>query len=202
MDYQKMYTTLFNAITDALSQIETQNYGDAKETLISAQQKAEEMYITALQKRRAQQCRARTQSAAMLPSLAPHDSKARLRVVTTRRRFMAKPCTLHLHCAARAVIQAVSCQCRGSRGTPLAFSWGSKGAILSRERMAPLSASPARCREKRPPCEYAGNNTTQCVKTMLTGSFQAIPQTRPARAAGQYASATACCSRGKTPPPM
>ena len=39
MDYQKMYTTLFNAITDALSQIETQNYGDAKETLISAQQK-------------------------------------------------------------------------------------------------------------------------------------------------------------------
>ena len=43
MDYQKMYTTLFNAITDALSQIETQNYGDAKETLISAQQKAEEI---------------------------------------------------------------------------------------------------------------------------------------------------------------
>ncbi len=47
MDYQKMYTTLFDAITDALSQIKTQNYGDAKETLISAQQKAEEIYITA-----------------------------------------------------------------------------------------------------------------------------------------------------------
>ena len=47
MDYQKMYTTLFNAITDALSKIETQNYGDAKETLISARQKAEEIYITA-----------------------------------------------------------------------------------------------------------------------------------------------------------
>ncbi len=47
MDYQKMYTTLFNAITDALSQIETRNYGGAKETLISAQQKAEEIYITA-----------------------------------------------------------------------------------------------------------------------------------------------------------
>ena len=62
MDYQKMYTTLFNAITDALSQIETQNYGDAKETLISAQQKAEEIYITAQNEkrstptRRAQQC--------------------------------------------------------------------------------------------------------------------------------------------------
>ena len=34
--------------------------------------------------RRAQQCRARRQSAAVLPSHAPHDSKARLQPVTTR----------------------------------------------------------------------------------------------------------------------
>ena len=46
-DYQKMYSTLFNAITDALAQIENQNSSDAKSTLIAAQQKAEEMYITA-----------------------------------------------------------------------------------------------------------------------------------------------------------
>ena len=46
-NYQKMYSTLFNAITDVLAQIENQNYGDAKSTLIAAQQKAEEMYITA-----------------------------------------------------------------------------------------------------------------------------------------------------------
>ena len=46
-NYQKMYSTLFNAITAALAQIEKQNYGDAKSTLIAAQQKAEEMYITA-----------------------------------------------------------------------------------------------------------------------------------------------------------
>ena len=46
-DYLKMYLTLFNAITDALAQIEKQNYGGAKSTLIAAQQKAEEMYITA-----------------------------------------------------------------------------------------------------------------------------------------------------------
>ena len=44
-NYQKMYSTLFNAITDALAQIENQNYGDAKDILISAQQKAEEIYI-------------------------------------------------------------------------------------------------------------------------------------------------------------
>ena len=35
------------------------------------------------------------QSAVQLPSLAPHDSKARLISVTIRRRFMAKPCTPH-----------------------------------------------------------------------------------------------------------
>ena len=42
-------------------------------------------------------------------------------------------------CAARAALQAPDLQCRGSRGPPLAFSWGFKGAILSRERMAPLN---------------------------------------------------------------
>ena len=47
MDYQRMYTTLFNAITDALTQLEAQNYGDVKDALIFAQQKAEEIYITA-----------------------------------------------------------------------------------------------------------------------------------------------------------
>ena len=41
-DYEKMYHLLFNAITDALTQLETQNYGDVKDALISAQQKAEE----------------------------------------------------------------------------------------------------------------------------------------------------------------
>ena len=46
-DYEKMYHLLFNAITDALEQMEKQNYGTTKETLIAAQQKAEELYITA-----------------------------------------------------------------------------------------------------------------------------------------------------------
>ena len=46
-DYNKMYLLLFNAITDALEKIEGQNYGDAEELLIAAQQKAEEIYITA-----------------------------------------------------------------------------------------------------------------------------------------------------------
>lgn len=46
-DYEKMYHLLFNAITDALTQLEAQNYGDVKDALISVQQKAEEIYITA-----------------------------------------------------------------------------------------------------------------------------------------------------------
>ena len=47
MEYQKMYTLLFNAITDALKQMESQNFGSAKDLLIAAQQKTEEIYITA-----------------------------------------------------------------------------------------------------------------------------------------------------------
>ena len=70
----------------------------------------------------------RRQSAAKQTSLAPHDSKARLRVVTTRRRFMAKPCTPHLHCAARAALRDRDCQCK----TP--FFWTGDARFLSRER--------------------------------------------------------------------
>ena len=47
MNYEKLYHLLFNAITDALEQMEQQNYGTAKETLITAQQEAEELYRSA-----------------------------------------------------------------------------------------------------------------------------------------------------------
>ena len=58
----------------------------------------------------------RRQSAARQTSLAPHDSKARLLSDHNSQGFMAKPCTPHPHCAARAVLQATGCQCAGSRG--------------------------------------------------------------------------------------
>ena len=86
--------------------------------------------------RRAQQCRPRRQSVAVLPSLAPHDSKARLRVVTTRRRFMAKPCTPHLHCAARAVLQDQGWQCNLSLG-------GSRGIFSFEKENIPLDSCSA-----------------------------------------------------------
>ena len=46
-DYAKLYHLLFNAIIDALEQMNAQNFSSAKETLVSAQQKAEDLYITA-----------------------------------------------------------------------------------------------------------------------------------------------------------
>ena len=45
-DYQKLYTLLFNAITDAVRQLEQQNFGAAKDILIASQQQAEEQYIS------------------------------------------------------------------------------------------------------------------------------------------------------------
>ena len=46
-NYQKMYTTLFNAITDAVEKIQQHNDVMAEKILIQAQQKAEELYIRA-----------------------------------------------------------------------------------------------------------------------------------------------------------
>ena len=45
--YQKMYTTLFNAITDALAQLEARDLHAAQETLRQAQQTAEDLYLEA-----------------------------------------------------------------------------------------------------------------------------------------------------------
>ena len=46
-DYQKMYTMLFNAVTDAIESIQHHNAAVAEKILIQAQQKAEELYIRA-----------------------------------------------------------------------------------------------------------------------------------------------------------
>ena len=48
-DYKAMYLLLFNAITDALEKIEEQNYGEACELLIAAQQKAKSEAVPVVQ---------------------------------------------------------------------------------------------------------------------------------------------------------
>ena len=45
MNYEKMYHLLFNAITDALEQMEKQNLGSAKDLLTTAQQKLSLIHI-------------------------------------------------------------------------------------------------------------------------------------------------------------
>ena len=45
-DYQKLYTLLFNAITDALRKMDNLQIAEAKQLLIRAQQEAEERYIS------------------------------------------------------------------------------------------------------------------------------------------------------------
>ena len=45
-DYQKLYALLFNAVTDALDEMDRLNFGRAKELLMAAQQAAEEAYIS------------------------------------------------------------------------------------------------------------------------------------------------------------
>ena len=46
-DYQKMYTMLFNAVTDAIESIQHRNPAVAEKILIQVQQKTEELYIRA-----------------------------------------------------------------------------------------------------------------------------------------------------------
>ena len=50
-DYKKMYTTLFNAVTDALGLMEDEKFVDAAVVLATAQLQTEEMYIVILKMR-------------------------------------------------------------------------------------------------------------------------------------------------------
>ncbi len=48
MDYEPLYLTLFNSMTDALACLEKQDTESAIQILMRAQQQAEELYISAL----------------------------------------------------------------------------------------------------------------------------------------------------------
>lgn len=44
-DYRKMYLQLFNAVTDALEEIEKMDFGAAREILVRGQLTCEEVYL-------------------------------------------------------------------------------------------------------------------------------------------------------------
>ena len=88
--------------------------------------------------RRAQQCRARRQSAAVLPSHAPHDSKARVQLVTTRRdswRSHVHRTRLRSACSSSSP-KLPMCGVEGE-GPSSFLSGGVKGDTLFREREYP-----------------------------------------------------------------
>ena len=88
-----------------------------------------------------------TQSAAVLSSHAPHDSKARLRVVTTCRRFMAKPCTPHPTAQRVQLFELLSCNGGVKGQSPLRSLGGSRGPFSYVREWPPYPRPPARCRE-------------------------------------------------------
>ena len=84
----------------------------------------------------------RTQSAAEVTSLAPHGSKARLRVVTTRRGSWRS----HVHRTNTAQrvqsFKRPTANVGGRGGRPSSFSGGFKGGILFEKRIPPLPRAP------------------------------------------------------------
>ena len=107
-----------------------------------------------------------TQSAAKQSSLAPHDSKARLRVVANRRRFMAKPCTPHPIPQAAQLFELQTANVRGQGGSPLAFLWGfQRGCSLWKEN-TPFDRQ-QRLRAAFPLRAVRGKNYPACKATHL-----------------------------------
>ena len=76
----------------------------------------------------------RTQSAARQTSLAHHGSKARLQTETTRRRFMAKPCTPRPIAQRVQFFKIKTANVRGQGGRPLVLSLGGARGIFSFEK--------------------------------------------------------------------
>ena len=70
-------------------------------------------------------------------------SRARLISATNSRRFVAKPRTPHLHCAARAALQDQGWQCNLSLG-------GSRGIFSFEKENIPLSRIPCTVQGKNP----------------------------------------------------
>ena len=84
----------------------------------------------------------RTQSAVKQTSHAPHDSKARLRDVTTRRRSMAKPCTPHPIPQAAQLFKIETANVGGRGELPSRSLGGSRGPFSHVREWPPYCALP------------------------------------------------------------
>ena len=108
----------------------------------------------------------RTQSAAEVASLAPHDSKAQLQAVTTRRDSWRSH-VHRTHTAQRVQLFKLQTANVGGRGgAPRPFSWGCKGDILFREREYPPFP--------RPP-HGVGDNRVRPAGAKKEAPFRVLP---------------------------
>ena len=133
------------------------------------------------------------QSAAVLPSLAPHDSKARLISVTTCRRFMAKPCTPH-PIAQRVQFFKLQTRNVGGRGAlPSRSLGGPRGPFSHVREWPPFPHSLRRAgnpiaafRQQWPVKHYCFNNL------LISRSASAVTPSKSTQ--GWYAFSSASCA--------
>ena len=126
--------------------------------------------------RRAQQCRARRQSAVVLPSHAPHDSKARLQTVTTRRdswRSHVHRTRLHSACSSSSP-KLPMCGVEGE-GPSSFLSGVVKGDTIFREREYPPFTHSRTVRESSS-CTSAGKKLFYASGVKIPFSVTSIVQ--------------------------
>ena len=107
-------------------------------------------------------------------------SRARLISATNSRRFVAKPRTPHLHCAARAALQDQGWQCNLSLG-------GSRGIFSFEKENIPLDSCSA---------TGAAIPTALCAESKKRGPrFRTAPFLCRFSSRSRYCSHSHCCSR-------
>ena len=124
----------------------------------------------------------RRQSAAKQTSLAPHDSKARLRVVTIRRDSWRSH--VHRTYIAQRVqfFELQTANVRGQGARPLAFSWGIKRGPFSHVREWPPLTHPCTVQgNKNQRCRAVNPQTIGSSISLVAYAFSAQSARTPAR---------------------
>ena len=124
----------------------------------------------------------RKQSAAKQSSLAPHDSKARLQAVTTRRDSWRSH--VHRTYIAQRVqfFELQTANVRGQGARPLAFSWGIKRGPFSHVREWPPLTHPCTVQgNKNQRCRAVNPQTIGSSISLVAYAFSAQSARAPAR---------------------
>ena len=119
----------------------------------------------------------RTQSAAQLPSTAPHDSKARLRAVTSSRdswRSHVHRARLRSACSSSSTRPAMS----GVEGDAPCLSLGDSKGVFSSKREYPLWCRGAHAAPPSHPCEKAGHSLSRGSPPLPRAAPSALPSPR------------------------